>query len=96
MVTKKTKELEQYKQAQTHNTESETKIQELSSKNQTLEAMVKSLTSANDRLKKDNKDLKNIVDRIKLQLVIDMKKLLQYQDSEIRQAAIKLFKSTLG
>lgn len=108
MVTKKTKEIErkdkeytakidQYEKAQKQEREKrEAEIQTLSSENKTLEATVKTLTSINDRLKKDNKDLKNIVDAIKLKLTMDMNKLLQYEDSEIRKAVIKLFKSTLG
>lgn len=106
LVTKKTKEIErkeeeyadeieQIKQAQVSKP-SDSKTQDLLAKNKSLEATVKNLTLANNILKKDNKDLKNIVDQIKLKLTLDTKKLLQYQDSEIRQAAIKLFKSTLG
>lgn len=81
----------------------EADIQNLSFKNNVLEAKVKALTSQNDelmtadkQLKKDNKDLKNIVDAIKLKLAIDTKKLLQYEDSEIRRELVKLFKWTLG
>ncbi len=108
MVTKKAKEIERKdeeyaakinqceKDQKQEREKHEAGIQSLSSKNDTLEAKVKTLTSINDQLKKDNKDLKNIVDAIKLKLAMDMKKLLQYEDSQIRKAAIKLFKSTLG
>ena len=78
-------------------------FQVLASKNQTLEVKVKTLLSqnnelidVNNQLKKDNKALKNLVDQIKLQLAKDTKKLLQYEDSEIRKALVKLFKWTLG
>ncbi len=54
------------------------------------------LIRINHQLKKDNKDLKNLVDAIKLRLAIDVKSLLRYEDSEIRKALVKLFKSTLG
>ena len=68
-----------------------------------LEAQIKTLTAKNQELikvnkilQKDNKDLKNIVDRIKLQLAIDTKQLLRYEDSELRKGVVKLFKWTLG
>ncbi len=61
-----------------------------------LQKKIEALIIANDELKKDNKKLKNIADQIKLKLAIDTKQLLQYQDSEIRQRLIKLFKWTLG
>jgi predicted RNase H-like nuclease (RuvC/YqgF family) len=71
--------------------------------NKNLEAKVRSLVSqknelveVNDQLKKDNKDLKNLVDAIRLKIAIDMKKLMQYEDSEIRKALAKWFKSTQG
>lgn len=81
----------------------EAKVQSLSTKNQSLASKVQTLTtnndelvSANTKLKKENKDLKNIVDQIKLRLAKDTKALLQYEDSEIRKALIKLFKWTIG
>jgi hypothetical protein len=71
--------------------------------NQHLLAQVKglevnnlSLTKVNAELKKDNKSLKNIVDSIRLQIAKDMKGILKYQDSDLRQAILKLFKSTQG
>ena len=48
------------------------------------------------QLKKDNKELKNVVDQIRLRLAHDTKMLLQYEDSEIRKALIRLFRWTLG
>ncbi|MEA5505057.1 hypothetical protein VB735_18480 [Halotia wernerae UHCC 0503] len=81
----------------------ETIIQNLSGEKKLLEVQFQNINSqnndlikVNDQLKKDNKDLKNIIDGIKLQLTIDIKRLLQYEDSEIRQALIKMFKSILG
>lgn len=86
MVTKRTKEIE--------GKEQENRV--LDTKNRVLASENNELIGVNDRLKKDNKDLKNLVDAIKLRLAIDTKKLLQYEDSEIRRAVIKLFNSTLG
>jgi len=81
----------------------EAEVQSLSSKNQSLASKVQTLTTqkddlsvANTQLKKENKDLKNIVDQIRLRLARDTKALLQYEDSEIRKAVIRLFKWTLG
>ena len=48
------------------------------------------------QLKKDNKELKNVVDQIRLRLARDTKMLLQYEDSEIRKALIRMFRWTLG
>ncbi|MGF1512154.1 MAG: hypothetical protein ACFB5Z_00435 [Elainellaceae cyanobacterium] len=83
--------------------ELEKQVDELSSKNKFLASKVQGLTTQNDelfeanaQLKKDNKDLKNIVDHIRLRLARDTKLLLQYEDSEIRKALIRLFQWTLG
>jgi predicted RNase H-like nuclease (RuvC/YqgF family) len=86
MVTRKTKEIEWKAQENS----------DLASKAKMLAAQQSELMEANDQLKKDNKDLKNLVDKIKLKLALDMKKLLQYEDSEIRKALIKWFKGTQG
>jgi chromosome segregation ATPase len=64
--------------------------------NEKLEKDKAELFRVNEKLKKDNKDLKNLVDAIKLRLAIDVKSLLRYEDSEIRKALVRLFKSTLG
>ncbi|NEQ25613.1 MAG: hypothetical protein F6K28_42445 [Microcoleus sp. SIO2G3] len=81
----------------------ELEIQNLSARNDGLETKVKKLASekeelieVNDDLKKENKALKNIIDEIRLKLAINVKKMLQLEDSEIRKALIKLFKSTQG
>lgn len=81
----------------------EAEIQGLSDKNKFLENQLQAINSQhnevikiNDQLKKDNKALKNLVDAIRLKLAIDTKRLLQYEDSEIRKALITMFKSTLG
>lgn len=83
--------------------ELETQIEKLSDQNQSLSKKVQSLTNqndelfdANEKLKKDNKDLKNVVDQIRLRLARDTKMLLEYEDSEIRKALIRLFRWTLG
>lgn len=81
----------------------EIEVNDLSSQNQSLSSNVQSLTTLNDelveannKLKKDNKELKNVVDQIRLRLARDTKMLLQYEDSEIRKAMIRLFRWTLG
>ncbi|NER83840.1 MAG: hypothetical protein F6K42_30715 [Leptolyngbya sp. SIO1D8] len=83
--------------------ELEAEVKNLSSQNHFLSKKVQILTTqndelvdANDKLKKDNKDLKNIVDQIRLRLARDTKMLLDYEDSEIRKALIRLFRWTLG
>jgi hypothetical protein len=86
MVTKKTKEVEQ-RDKEKNSLEAETKA--LVSKNSEL-------VKANDVLKKDNKQLANLVHQIKLKLAKDINKLMQYEDSEIRKALAKWFKSTQG
>jgi regulator of replication initiation timing len=75
----------------------------LQARSQNLEGQVKHLSSekkelvqANHELQKDNKRLKNIVDAIRLKFSKDVNQLLQYEDSEIRKALVKLYKSTLG
>ena len=81
----------------------ESEVEQLTAQTQTLGSQVQTLTTYNDelleantQLKKDNKDLKNIVDQIRLRLARDTKMLLQYEDSEIRKALIRLFRWTLG
>lgn len=83
--------------------ELKSQIQQLSERNQELSSKVQHLTTRNDQLvdanenlMKDNKDLKNIVDQIRLRLARDTKMLLEYEDSEIRKALIRLFRWTLG
>ena len=78
-------------------------IEKLTAQNQSLSSKVQTLTTHNDelveantQLKKDNKELKNVVDQIRLRLARDTKLLLQYEDSEIRKALIRLFSWTLG
>lgn len=78
-------------------------IDQLATENQNLNANVQTLTTrndelveANDQLKRDNKELKNVVDQIRLRLARDTQMLLQYEDSEIRKALIRLFRWTLG
>ena len=81
----------------------EAEIKKLSDENASLSQEMQALTTqndelidANEQLKKDNKDLKNIVDQIRLRLARDAKMLLEYEDSEIRKALIRLFRWTLG
>jgi serine phosphatase RsbU (regulator of sigma subunit) len=61
-------------------------VEELNTNNQLF-------VKVNAELKQDNKHLKNLVDAIRLQIVKDMRGLLRYQDSELRQAIMKLYKS---
>ncbi len=68
----------------------------LTSRVQNLTTQNDELVDANTQLKKDNKELKNVVDQIRLRLARDTKMLLQYEDSEIRKALIRLFRWTLG
>lgn len=81
----------------------EAEIQSLNSKSNLVEDRLKAITSqnkdlivVNEQLMKDNKTLKNLIDEIRLKLAINTKKIIQYEDSEIRKAVIHLFKSTLG
>ena len=71
-------------------------IEQLSKQAKEIETDNKSLTKVNGELKQDNKRLKNIVDAIRLRLAQEMKGILKYEDSELRQAIAKLFKSTQG
>jgi chromosome segregation ATPase len=67
----------------------ERQVQRLSGEN-------RDLTSANQVLKEDNKRLKNLIDAIRLKLAQDVRSLLKYEDSEIRKALLKWFKSSAG
>lgn len=102
LVTKKNKEIQEIRKYLKQLEEGKKKLDSSSDQNglkdqiKTLIDKNKKLFQANQALIKDNKDLKNIVDRIKLQLAIDTNKLLKYEDSELRQGLIKLFKWTLG
>ena len=69
---------------------------ELSKVNEKLKKDKTELSKVNEELEKDNKYLKNIVDQIKLSIAIDVKNLLRLEDSEIRKALIKWYKSILG
>jgi chromosome segregation ATPase len=71
-------------------------LESLSKEKDALSSKVEDLTEVNAELKKENKDLKNIVDQIRLRLARDTKALLEYEDSEIRKAVIRLFRWTLG
>jgi peptidoglycan hydrolase CwlO-like protein len=74
----------------------QTEVQSLSTKVDTLSSQNEELIGANEQLKKDNKALKTFVDAIKLRLARDTKELLQYEDSQLRKAIIRLFRWTLG
>lgn len=93
MVTKKAKEIEVKNKI---STELENNAKVLSSQKVELTTINDQLEKANDRLKKDNKSLKNLIDAIKLKMTIDMQKMMQYEDSEIRKALVKWFNSTQG
>ncbi|WP_310481456.1 hypothetical protein [Chamaesiphon sp. VAR_48_metabat_403] len=80
---------QQYQEAIAQNEFQKNQIKELDNDN-------RSLVKVNDMLKQDNKHLKNIVDAIRLQIAQDMKGILKHQDGDLRQAILKLFKSTQG
>jgi septal ring factor EnvC (AmiA/AmiB activator) len=86
LVTRKVGEIEQTKQEKS---EIETQAKRLASENSELEAV-------SNQLKADNKALKNLLDSIKLRLAIDVKQLMNYKDSEIRQALAKWYKGSQG
>jgi hypothetical protein len=91
LVTKKNKEIEQYRENSKKEPESIDKVETTK-----LSAENKQLKKINEDLKKDNKRLKNIVDLIKLKLAQQTNEILQYEDSKIRKAVIKFYHSTLG
>ncbi|HIK53979.1 MAG TPA: hypothetical protein IGS37_02260 [Synechococcales cyanobacterium M55_K2018_004] len=86
MVTKKVKEIEHKSQVAV----------QLQSQVKVLASEKDELTAANTQLKRDNKALKNLIDQIKLKIALDVKSLLRYEDSEIRKALAKWFKSMQG
>jgi hypothetical protein len=86
MVTKKTKEITLSLE---ENQILKTETVQLSSKNEAL-------TEVNKELKKDNKALKTLVDQIRLRLSLDVRRLMQFEDSEIRQELVKWFSRTQG
>lgn len=86
MVTKKVKEIEHKSQVAV----------QLQSQVKVLASEKDELTAANTQLKQDNKALKNLIDQIKLKIALDVKSLLRYEDSEIRKALAKWFKSMQG
>jgi len=86
MVTKKAKEIEGKEKL---NSQLQSQVKVLASEKDEL-------AESNDLLKKDNKALKNLIDQIKLKIAIDVKNLMRYEDSELRRALAKWFKSTQG
>ncbi len=93
MVTKKNKEIELNSQ---RISDLEVGMERLVSENQVLNNVNIELSKANESLQKDNKALRNLVDQIKLQLAIEVKGLLKYENSEIRQALAKWLKGMQG
>jgi chromosome segregation ATPase len=73
----------------------EAEVNVLQAKAQRLEGQ-KELVVVNDDLKKDNKRLKNLVDAIRLKFSKEMRQVLNTEDSELRKAIAKLYKSMLG
>jgi chromosome segregation ATPase len=69
---------------------------QLSSKVQQLDSSNHELTKVNHELKQDNKRLKNLVDAIRLNLSKSVKGILRSDDSEIKRALAKFYKSLLG
>jgi chromosome segregation ATPase len=80
---------QQVQQLENDKLEFSSKISQLTSNNQQL-------TKVNHDLKQDNKRLKNLVDAIRLNLSKSVKGILRNDDSEIRKALAKLYKSLLG
>lgn len=68
----------------------------LSSEVRQLDVRNNELAKINFELKKDNKHLKNLVDSIRLNLSKDFKDILTSDNSEIKKALAKLYKSLLG
>jgi hypothetical protein len=93
LVTRRTSELELKDQ---ENEFLEGKAKALALENNELAQEKTELVEVNDRLKTDNKALKNLLDSIKLRLAIDVRQLMNYKDSEIRQALAKWYKSSQG
>ncbi len=60
-----------------------------------MEKQTDELKKVNDLLMKDNRQLRNLLDQIRLKVAQETKSLLRYQDSEIRQAVIRLFQKTI-
>lgn len=59
-----------------------------------LQKQIDDLTEVNQELKKDNKALKNSIDKIRLRLALNLRQVMQSQDSELRQAIARLFNWT--
>ncbi len=93
MVTRKTKEIT-LKVEENKNLHNETRI--LNSQNTKLSQDNEQLIEVKDQLEKENRNLKNLVDAIRLKITIEGDKLLRYEDSEIRKAVSKLFKTIQG
>ncbi|MTJ08345.1 hypothetical protein [Anabaena sp. UHCC 0204] len=93
LVTKKNKEIAQ-KDNENQSLYYQNKILELKIKQ--LIADNNDLIETNEQIIKENKALKNLVDEIRIKLAINTKKLLQYEDSEIRKALVHMFNLTLG
>lgn len=93
IVTKKSKEIESKDKK---NSELETKANDLVSQRVELITEKNQLEQVNNQLKRENRHMKNLIDQIKLKIAIDMKKLIQYEDSEIRQALVKWFSGNQG
>jgi chromosome segregation ATPase len=81
----------------------EAEVKALTDRSSRLEGQVTALSSANQELKevnhelkKDNKRLKNIVDAIRLKFSQEAQQMLKTEDSEIRKAIVRLYKSMLG
>jgi chromosome segregation ATPase len=74
----------------------QTKTQKLEGQVKILNSEKKELVDVNDDLKKDNKRLKNLFDAIRLNFSREMRQVLKTEDSELRKAIAKLYKSMLG
>ena len=70
--------------------------QKLQNQKYILNSKNNELTQANEELQKDNKALKILVDQIRLKLALDMKKLVTFEDSEIRKELMKWYAKIQG
>jgi uncharacterized protein (DUF3084 family) len=91
------------RQLEQETTTLQAQVDRLTARSQQLEGQVKTLNSenrelvnVNDELKQDNRRLKNLLDAIRLKFSQEMRQVLKTEDSEIRKAIVKLYKSILG
>lgn len=70
--------------------------QQLKQEQPALNDEYEKLKQINLELQKDNKALQTYINQIQLRLALDVKKLLKFEDSEIRKELVKWFARTQG